>query len=50
MNRPADSNRLIVVHGCKPGKIEPGLFLPGDVLFFDDCLWSQYRFVSDNMD
>jgi len=43
------TGRRIVVHHCRPGSVSPGLFTPGDAVFFDDCLWSQYRFVLDNV-
>jgi len=42
------TGRHIVVHHCRPGLIEPDLFMPDDVVFFDDCLYSQYRFFMEN--
>jgi hypothetical protein len=32
-----------------PGAVSPGMFRPGDAVFFDDCLASQYLFVRRHM-
>lgn len=42
--------RRIVIHHCKPGLIQPGLFTHNDILFFDDCLLSQYYFIKNNIE
>lgn len=43
------NNRKIVIHQAYNPLIA-GLIHDNDILFFDDCLYSQYRFVIDNND
>lgn len=44
------NGRRIVVHHCPRDFARPDLFAYGDTVFFDDCLWSQYRFILSNLD
>lgn len=43
------TGRRIVVHRCGRDFPRPDLFKEGDVVFFDDCLYSQYRFFEENI-
>lgn len=42
------ANRKLVVHQVLDAKSLMSKLAAGDLVFFDDCLYSQYLFLKDN--